>query len=1008
MALVEAIILRLGSSVAKALIKSLAGNASGEVLSELVGPVEEWGKDRLGRAAERRLEKLGQEVAERMRPALENKFGLLDAQRKQVVLAEAATTLAKAEISPDLIVKLNLDRERLRRHLLDSRPRATKGFSAEEVRLYELTLAEASRHVIEIATHLSGFAGAAYAEVLEGQDRLLSVVEKLAASGEEAARFEAGYRDAVKDQLDRMDLFGVRRVDQLQRRQSLSVSYIALQVERLAGEKETRESAPPGGDGTEPAEMRFDLRMLGELRSGPIDQMLTKSRRLVVRGEAGSGKTTLLRWVAVRSASRDFPSHLASWNTTVPFFIRLRECVRDGFPSPEELPRMVAPMLAGGMPHRWVHEQLESGRALLLVDGVDELPKEQREPARRRLAELVAAYPLARYVVSSRPSALKADEWPEWQEWVRGAGFMEVALQPMGPAQTESFIDHWHAAVRELIDPAEVPEFERRPANLKRLLRLRPALRKLATSPLLCAMICALHRERGDRLPSERITLYKDCCEMLLSLREGVRGIGLEGEYPDLSDPQKQALIQSFAYSLMLNGWSDVETAQADAHFSRRLEFMNLPGVNGAQVRNYFVERSSLLREPVAGRVDFTHRTFQEFLAAQEAVQNNDLGVLLKHAHDDQWRETIILAAGLARREECERLLRDLVKRANKLKTPARRNRMLLLALASLETPVQLDPAVRAHVLNKAAAVFPPKDESEAKMVAAAGDPAVQFLVRKAEHKEIVGAACVKALSLIGTNEALKAVETYANVTDWLVQEEVASAWDNFDRHEYALRVLSKSNRLNLPRFSSWEGFDHLTHLTELFLWKDFPFAEVSQLVMLPNLTYLFISDPADAVNDLTPLSVLRSVTELSLASGFEAVTDLHPLASLSSLRELSLYDFVSLTDLSPMSALHQLTDLYFNGCNAEDFNPLANLTNLEFLRFENCPELKDLRPLGRLKKLRHLTLINCEKVTDLSPLASLKELQVLDLQQTGVSDLSPLSQIKNLRVNHDGKIVEF
>lgn len=1002
MLLAEFLIINLGVSVAKSLARSLLGGGfASEVLPELAGPLEDWGKDKATqREAAKQLEKLGQRVAERMQPALEAGFGLLEETRKKVVIREAVTTLGKVEISAEMVVKFNLNRDKLSRHLLDSRPRATKGFSDKEISLYERTLEEASRYILEIATHLTGFTGSAFAEILEGQDRVLAVVEKLAkASEEKAARFEERYRDGIKERFDRMDLFGVRRVDQLQRRQSLSVSYITLQVERHTARRAAREPAAQGASEAAAQDPMFDARLQDEWRSGPIDKMLTRSRRLVIRGDAGSGKTTLLHWIAVRSARQDFQQHLVSWNTTVPFFIRLRECVKDGFPTPESLPGLVAPMLAGAMPPGWVHDLLESGRALVLVDGVDELPKEHRDRMRQRLAEMVSSYPLARYVVSSRPSALKADDWPEWQQWINAEGFTEVALQPMSPEQINSFVEQWHAAVRELLDPSELAEFERRPGNLKRLLHGRGSLRKLATTPLLCAMICALHRERGDRLPSERITLYKECCEMLLSLREGVRGIKPGEDYPDLNDPQKQTLIQSFAYWLMSNGWSDVEAADADAHFQKRLEHMNLPGVTGEQVRKYFVERSSLLREPVEERIDFAHRTFQEFMAAQQAVNNGDIGVLLKNAHDDQWREMIILAAGLARPKECEKLLKGIIKRGNQLKTEARRHRMHLLALACLETPVQIDPAVRTFVLEQAAPLFPPKNFDEAQMVSAAGDPAVPLLAAKPDYSEASAAACVRALALISSNDALSALEGYGSDSRRMVEEEIGRSWDEFDRNDFAQRVLSKSTRLRIPSLSSLGCFEHLSHLSFLYIYEPVDLPELTRLTRFLNLSILwFVGN--DKVTDLRPLLVFNKLDTLGIRGGFKNVIDLTPLTEIPDLTSLYLSRFESVRDLGPLANLTHLTYLAFTiNALVDDINPLRSLINLTELILIGCDGITDLSPLSTLSKLKDLDLGWCRNITDVSPLSTLTELTDLRITGTSISDLRPLKGLKNLKI---------
>jgi hypothetical protein len=48
----------------------------------------------------------------------------------------------------------------------------------------------------------------------------------------------------------------------------------------------------------------------------------------------------------------------------------------------------------------------------------------------------------------------------------------------------------------------------------------------------------------------------------------------------------------------------------------------------------------------------------------------------------DQWRELIILAAGVARPKEAAKFLRRLVERGQKLKGPDLRHRVLLLAIA--------------------------------------------------------------------------------------------------------------------------------------------------------------------------------------------------------------------------------------------------------------------------------------------------------------------------------------
>jgi hypothetical protein len=59
----------------------------------------------------------------------------------------------------------------------------------------------------------------------------------------------------------------------------------------------------------------------------------------------------------------------------------------------------------------------------------------------------------------------------------------------------------------------------------------------------------------------------------------------------------------------------------------------------------------------VKGAIDFTHRTFQEFLAAKAVVDADDIPLLVQHTHDDQWREVVLLTIGLASRTVRENLV---------------------------------------------------------------------------------------------------------------------------------------------------------------------------------------------------------------------------------------------------------------------------------------------------------------------------------------------------------------
>jgi hypothetical protein len=732
----------------------------------------------------------------------------------------------------------------------------------------------------------------------------------------------------------------------------------------------------------------------------PVDETIATRQRLIIRGDAGAGKSTLLQWLAVRAAKQDFTDVLAHCNAKIPFFIRLRTLVDKGFPTPEEFPKLIAPNHADTMPKGWVNRCLKKGQALVLIDGVDELPQQKRQDFLEALKDLVADFPDACYVVTSRPAGLKdsqGDVWQEWEDWAQREQFSNLTLEPMSAANIQEFIIQWHDALAA----AQLPEDKQRDLNsmarnLQQLLEQRPELQRLATNPLLCAMICALHRERLETLPEVRIQLYQECIEMLLERRDSERKINWDITYlAKLTRDQKLALIQSFAYWLMLNSRSDVERERVDAYFDRCLEFMSLPEeVTGAQICTWFVERAGLLGQPITGRIDFAHRTFQEFLAAQAALKDDSIGVLLQYADNDQWREAIVIAAELARPRERAELLKGLLQRGHEM--PPRSDNIYLLAVACLETTVEIDPPdVRAQVIEQARrTLLPPQNSDEAKVIAKVGKEIVPFLEPNPSYSDEEAACCVQALAQIGSTAAMNAIANYAKTItevdgNYELIQEIGRAWDAFDRHDYARTVLSNSTILEVPNLISWDGFEHLSHLTYLCLLGK-SISDISPVKALSNLTRLFLL--GNSISDISPIKALSNLTELTLLGN--SISDISPIKALSNLTELTLFGN-SISDISPIKALSNLTKLTLNGNSISDISPIKTLSNLTFLDV-NGDSISDINPVSALSNLTFLA-VDGNSISDISPVKALSNLTKLTLSGDSISDISPVKALSNL-----------
>ncbi|MFJ7205390.1 NACHT domain-containing protein [Streptomyces sp. NPDC098789] len=594
-----------------------------------------------------------------------------------------------------------------------------------------------------------------------------------------------------------------------------------------------------------------------------------RGRRVLLRGEAGSGKTTLIQWLTVTAATgpADSPLH-----GLVPYVLPLRTLTRHGraLPAPRDFLAAVGSPLAGEQPDGWEGRVLDAGRALVLVDGIDEIPEAERAGARAWLTDLIDAYPGNRWLVTSRPSAVRED-------WLAEAEFSELSLAPMSPHSVAEFVRRWHTAAASG-DPEHAEAdaaLEGYREQLLESLRTTRDLARLATNPLLCGLICALHRERRGFLPSGRKELYTAALSMLLHRRDRERRLRV----PELGEEPQLQLLQRLAHWLIRNGRTELDRERAEALLADALpavpEVARILG-NAAAVLQHFLDRTGLLRAPSATTVEFVHRTFQDFLGARAALDEGGLGELAGHAEDDQWEDVIRMAVAQARPRERAEIIRTLLDRG-------RSQRPVLLAFAALEHAAELDPELRGRVIAAAAELVPPRDTAAARALGQVG-PLVLDLLPGPEAVEIEDTALftVVAAGATGSDLAIPFLARYASQPSRNIRRELAVLWHAFDPGAYAREVLARIDPATV----------HITVRNEREL------EALSSIEPGPTL---------HVAGDLSGRAIgsyLRRHPVDSLIIHDSLVSDLEFLRGYRSLRSLYLANCVNLADLSALSGL--------------------------------------------------------------------------------------------------------
>ena len=419
---------------------------------------------------------------------------------------------------------------------------------------------------------------------------------------------------------------------------------------------------------------------------------LHAERQLILLGDPGSGKSTLLRFL-VYCLAQAAQAPQAGWlqklkwpreqlrqgaeggrrggggreeevvvteeqhwcvDAPLPVLIELRDFARTGFDphSPLALWRYVEAQLAGrglGAAAAPLAAQAQAGNVIFLLDGVDEVPPEQRQDVWRAIAALAdGVYARCRWVATCRSLSFDAKEAP--------GGVPSRTLQPLTAPQIDDFIASWYGVLAEMGE-LNAGRAESLTGHLQQQVR-RGDLQELGQNPMLLTVMAIVQTYYGT-LPEERARLYQACVETLLLRWQLPKEATEEGKaLPDMlaalgvNQQKLERLLweiawQAHAAAVTRQERADIRESEIMALAARHLGSYN----KAEQFLAYTEQRAHLLvgRGGLGERVfAFPHRTFQEYLAACYLTPGMKLLIEAPKlaAAGDTWREVLTLAAG--------------------------------------------------------------------------------------------------------------------------------------------------------------------------------------------------------------------------------------------------------------------------------------------------------------------------------------------------------------------------
>jgi len=284
-------------------------------------------------------------------------------------------------------------------------------------------------------------------------------------------------------------------------------------------------------------------------------------------------------------------------------------------------------------PLKWavISNFVQHNRALFLFDGLDEIPKGIRDD----LVELIADFQFEnkgnRFLITGRPHGIAGRPHERFGKYLREIEYLD-------DQKINEFIRKWFRAVSGKATGLADMTAEDMISDIM----FHEHVSVFTQNPLLLAAVCVLYLA-GGRIPEQRADLYDRIVENLLWRR-----------FHDPAEPDKVNEVREF---LMLLAFGMQNKNRKTFEVSDGLDVLKRISVQKdneqanvyqRRIHSMFDEiepNCGLFNRLSGGEIEFTHLTFQEFMAAKQIVYM-DLDYT-EFLENEWWAETILLYTGL-------------------------------------------------------------------------------------------------------------------------------------------------------------------------------------------------------------------------------------------------------------------------------------------------------------------------------------------------------------------------
>ncbi len=393
----------------------------------------------------------------------------------------------------------------------------------------------------------------------------------------------------------------------------------------------------------------FDRFGLGNTDQNQIPGMraVETYSKLRVLGKPGVGKTTFLQHLAIQCNQGAFAAN------QVPIFITLRNFAEESKLTNEFslLSYMHEEFIISGISDPSAIETLlNTGRVLLLFDGMDEVLNQQSNAVLSEIRRFSDKYHKNQFVATCRTAAQR----------LRLRGFTDVEIAPFTLEQIIAFAQKWFVAFTK----TNVEDGQAQSVEFIQKLELAKnwQFRQLVVTPLFLHLACWVFHGQ-EKFPIKRTDFYKQGLELLLGKWDEARGIERDDIYRGFLLPQKLKLLSQIAAATFEKGQYFFEQRIVEQYIGDYIQNLtNVPmdadelQIESEAALKAIEAQHGLLAERARGIFSFSYLAFQEYFTARKIVASHNLqaleqalGGLVSHITDPHWREIFLLTTTMLR-----------------------------------------------------------------------------------------------------------------------------------------------------------------------------------------------------------------------------------------------------------------------------------------------------------------------------------------------------------------------